>query len=320
MAYSKEIIEKALKLKQDRLNEAKAENENLYKRLCSSNPRLVEIDSGLSYLGGQLVATALSGDKKKLDLIKQELEALKKEKAHITSEIEPWLKNFDCEKCEDTGYSDGKICECVLHTARKIVYDKLCEEYPLENYTFNNFNLAYYPDAKTDDGFSPKKVMTTTLKMCKEFVSAFPSGKNMLFLGSCGLGKTHLSLAVAGEVINKGYNVIYASTQNLVNAISRENFDRSGSTEKIDSVLECDLLILDDLGTEFSTQLSTSIIYNIVNTRLLKNRSTIISTNLELEEIEKVYDSRIVSRIVGGYQMRKFIGDDIRQIKALKGK
>ena len=319
MAYSKDIIEKALRNIQEKKASREAENEKLYKRLCNSHPELTELDLAMSNLGGKLVVAALSNDKIKLEDLKGQLERLKITKAEITAEIEPWLVKADCEKCDDTGYFEGKICDCVKNAAKEIVYKTLCEEYPLENYTFKDFQLNYYPDQKTTDGFSPKKVMTTTLKMCKEFVTAFPEGKNMLFLGSCGLGKTHLSLAIAGEIINKGYNVIYASTQNLVNAISRETFDRSGSTEKIDSALECDLLILDDLGTEFSTQLSTSIIYNIINTRLLKNRSTIISTNLELEEIEKVYDQRIISRIVGNYQMRKFIGNDIRQIKALKG-
>ncbi len=318
MAYSKETIEQALYEITKKREAREKKNEALYKKLCDSNPQLIGIDASLSALGSQLVSAALSGNKSVLGALQQEMTALSEQKSVLLAEIEPWLEKCDCEKCDDTGYFDGKICDCVKRSAKKIVYDTLCEEIPLENYTFKNFGLNYYSDSADESGFVPKKVMTTTLKLCKNFVSEFPNGTNLLFLGSSGLGKTHLSLAIAGEIINKGYNVIYSSAQNLINAISKETFDRNSNGSKIDSALECDLLILDDLGTEFSTQLSTSIVYNIINTRLLKNKSTIISTNLELEEIQKIYDSRIVSRIVGGYQMRRFIGDDIRQIKALK--
>ena len=159
--------------------------------------------------------------------------------------------------------------------------------------------------------------MAAALRCCKEFVSNFPSGGNLLLTGKSGLGKTHLSLAIVNSVLEKDFNVIYGSAQNLINEISRETFDRQGSTEKIDSLTSCDLLVLDDLGTEFSTPLSVSIVYNIINTRLLRGLSTIISTNLNLNEIGQFYNERITSRLVGSYRVCPCFGNDIRQIKSV---
>ena len=176
----------------------------------------------------------------------------------------------ECTKCNDTGYVNGAICDCVKAIAADLSYSSLIGNMPLDSSTFENFDLKFYSDEKNEKGVSPKKQMTAVLKACREFAENFPEGKNLLLTGSSGLGKTHLSLAVANVVLKKGYRVIYGSAQNLINEVNREAFDRSGSTEKIDSLNSCDLLILDDLGTEFSTQLSTSTVYNIVNTRLMK--------------------------------------------------
>ena len=188
---------------------------------------------------------------------------------------------------------------------------------PIKNSTFDSFKLDYYSDEKNEQGISPKKQMAAALETCKNFAENFPSGANLLLTGGCGLGKTHLSLAIANKVLNKKYHVIYGSAQNLINEVSRETFDRSGSTVKIDSLTSCDLLVLDDLGTEFSTALSVSVVYNIINTRLLKGLSTIISTNLNIKEISNTYNDRITSRIIGSYTICPVFGDDIRQITSV---
>lgn len=318
MALSGEVLNKALRLIEENKKNIDKENQRLYNSLLLKHPELEDYDNKLNQLGSRLVMATISGQHEKIKEIKIKMDLLRAKKEEIVANIKPLMLTYNCQKCNDTGYSNGKLCDCVIKKAKEICYNSLCEKMPIDNCTFENFVLSYYPTEPDLQGFVPRKVMTVTLKICKEFASTFPHGKNLLFCGDCGLGKTHLSLAIAREVLNSGYSVIYASAQNLINEIGRESFDRSGKTEKIDSVLECDLLILDDLGTEFSTPLSVSIVYNIINTRLLRGLSTIISTNLELEDIGRIYDNRIVSRIVGNYQMRRFIGHDIRQIKALK--
>ena len=159
-------------------------------------------------------------------------------------------------------------------------------------------------------------------KLCCEF--ALPTQENpnitpspsLLFSGSTGLGKTHLSLAIAREVIEKGYGVLYVSSQNLLSAIEKEHFDRDGKrTDTLELASNCDLLILDDLGAEFQTQFTQSTIYNLLNTRMIKRLPFIISTNLTLQNIEKLYTERVVSRLLGSCRVYRFYGKDVRHIQ-----
>ena len=137
--------------------------------------------------------------------------------------------------------------------------------------------------------------------------------------GKTGLGKTHLSLAIAAEVSKKGYKVIYGSAQNLLRKVEKEHFS-GGDDETINSLLECDLLVLDDLGTEFESKFNASQVYNIINTRLNFSLPTIISTNLTMSELEGRYEQRVVSRLIGEYDVLMFIGNDVRQLKKKIGK
>ena len=136
-------------------------------------------------------------------------------------------------------------------------------------------------------------------------------------MGDAGLGKTHLSLAIVSAVSAKGFGVVYGSAQNLFSAAEKEHFSYGGETDAIDSLLNCDLLVIDDLGTEFYSPYTASLFYNIINSRLLSRRPTVINTNLSFDELEKRYSARITSRFIGSYDMKKFIGNDIRQIKAM---
>ena len=156
------------------------------------------------------------------------------------------------------------------------------------------------------------------LKFCKKYADEFSGDSHsLLFQGGPGLGKTHLSLSIAQAVIDKGYGVIYVSAPNILSRLESERFgnnaERKGETEQF--LNECDLLILDDLGTEFQTKYTSSAVYNIINTRLITNRPTIISTNLSGKEIQELYGARMMSRIIGMLDRVEFIGNDIRQIK-----
>ena len=160
--------------------------------------------------------------------------------------------------------------------------------------------------------------MCRNYEFCLNYANSFDlNSYSILMMGETGLGKTHLSLAIAGEVLKKGFGVVYGSVQNLFSNIEKEHFGRAtdadGTTEKM--LLECDLLILDDLGAEFTTSFTVATFNNIVNTRMLTSKPTIISTNLSLTEMQKRYSERIASRIIGEYNILTFAGKDIRQQK-----
>ena len=190
------------------------------------------------------------------------------------------------------------LCEAVSEDLLKIS--------PESRYTVIQHPLYSHFGAKTDRAEAEKKL------------GLAPGKKNLLFFGQTGLGKTHLSLAIVAEVSAKGFGVVYGSAQNLFSAAEKEHFSYSGETSVQDSLLGCDLLVIDDLGTEFYSSFAASLFYNIVNTRLLSCKPTVINTNLSLDELEKKYTPRICSRFMGGYDSKKFIGSDIRQIKALE--
>ena len=157
--------------------------------------------------------------------------------------------------------------------------------------------------------------MESVLNYCKEYAADFSRrSPSLLLYGKTGLGKTHLSLAIAGKAVEEGYGVIYSSAQNLFNKLEKDKFGKA-DTNTEETILDCDLLIIDDLGAEFTTQFTVSALYNIVNSRELEGKPTIISTNLMPEQLTKAYGERIASRILSNYVMLYFDGSDIRQIK-----
>lgn len=229
---------------------------------------------------------------------------------------EDYLKEkFVCDVCRDTGFVDGKMCVCLKNTIRQMTYNALCDKLPIEKFRFDNFSLEKYPDTPDESGVVPRNRMRSYFEFCKNYADDFSvSSGNIFMFGETGLGKTHLSLAIAGEAAKKGYSVIYGSAQNLLSSIENEKFGRSANLGAETSIHECDLLIIDDLGAEFSTQFTVSAVYNILNTRLMLSKPTIISTNMDFDEIEDRYTQRVASRILGNYTIMNFRGKDVRVI------
>lgn len=230
---------------------------------------------------------------------------------------------YTCAACSDSGYVMGQRCECFKSLLQQQAYRELCMDAPLKDSTFDNFRLDYYsPQEDAALGCSPRAHMAQVLAFCEQYAAAF-DGKSgsLLFQGATGLGKTHLSLAIAQRVIEKGYGVIYGSAQNLFHRLEREHFARFGENtgEAEQALLECDLLILDDLGAEFSTSFTVSALYNIINTRINRALPTIINTNLSAKEREESYSQRVTSRIIGHYTTLRFMGGDVRQAKRKNG-
>lgn len=314
MSFSSKYYEQALGKLKETAKRRQKEYEASLKALYAAVPELTAIDNELARLGAASVTAALNGDTDKIKEFKTRSQELSLAKKEILKSAKLKAPAPACKLCGDTGYCGTALCECVKNEARALVFSELREQMPLEASTFSSFSLDYYEG-------SAKKAMQNTLKKVKAYAEGFSKHSgNLLFMGGVGLGKTHLSLAIINEVINKGYGVIYSSAQNLFTSLEREHFSYSGESEKRDAVLECDLLVIDDLGTEFLTPFISSQLHNIIETRLNCKKATIINTNLSLSEIEKKYTARVLSRLIGNYNVFLFEGNDIRTIKALRNK
>ncbi len=226
--------------------------------------------------------------------------------------------HFTCPKCEDTGIYHGSRCDCFKKILQQLAIEELNSISPLQLSDFSNFDLFYYSDQKDLRlGVTPRDTMKKIASYCEKYAQTFSKkSSSILMLGPTGLGKTHLSLAIAKQVIIKGYQVLYCTAQDILRTIEREHFSREiKEDETLQTVLNADLLILDDLGAEYQTAFNSSTIYNIINTRLNFGHPTIISTNLTSQELEERYTERVVSRLLTQYTYLRFIGEDIRQLK-----
>ncbi len=224
---------------------------------------------------------------------------------------------YTCPICGDTGYVDHQKCSCLIQLTKMLGAEQLNAISPLNLSTFESFRLDYYPDTPDENGIVPRRQMERVLQFCSKYAAGFhPKSQSLFMIGNTGLGKTHLSLAIARGVLEKGYSVIYGSAQDLFRNIEKEHFGRENeSKDSLETILSCDLLILDDLGAEFDSNYYTSCLYNIVNSRIGAEKPTIITTNLSAAQLQNKYSDRIVSRLFTMYQLLRFAGKDIRQLK-----
>lgn len=220
---------------------------------------------------------------------------------------------YHCTKCSDTGYHGIDICDCLK---KEIIIASLESSglyHLIKKQSFSTFSLDFYKQKE-------REVMEQNLRILKEFVDSYSTKTscNFLFVGATGLGKTHLSSAVAINLIEKGAYVVYESAITVFADYEEKRFGNSYAAENsgdIEKYTECDLLIIDDLGAEMTNQFTVSCLYNIINTRLVRNKSTIVSTNISQNELRKRYSDRIVSRLFGEYKPLVFLGTDIREQK-----
>ncbi len=307
---------KAFENKKNRVKERELKRQALIETLYTSNPRLSEIENELRKIGAELVTATLSGNVQKITESRENSKKLTKEKEAFLKKAKIDILKPDCKLCGDTGYISGKVCNCIKKEANQIMAEELSKEMPLGDCRFESFDLKYYPDADTSEG-NPHRRMTSILKLCKDYVKNFSiNSPNLLFTGNAGLGKTHLTLSIVSGVIEKGFLPVYGSAENLFAIIETEKFSGEGRGN-YNTMLTCDLLVIDDLGTEMATAFTKSALYNLINTRLLSGKPTIINTNLSMKEIEIKYSARVSSRLIGHYNANKFIGQDIRQQKLL---
>ena len=310
------------------IKDADSRKAELYKKY----PEFQKIDADLSKIAIQTSKSILFGnDITLMKNLEQNISLLKQKKCDLLASLnidEDFLQpKFSCSICNDTGYivsNNGSsiMCNCLKQKLFDISYNK-SNVGNIKNDNFNNFNLDFYSNEINEKLYkanvSPRKNMEAILNIALNFVKNFenPEEKNLLFRGNTGLGKTFLSNCIANEVLNMGKTVLYQTAPVMLDMILDYRFGKSVDNENIcNSLLNVDLLIIDDLGTEHMNSLKFAELFNIINTRILNQNSkiskTIISTNLTMNQLFSTYDERIVSRFVGNYTILPFFGEDIR--------
>ena len=318
MSYSREIVEAVF----SEFDKKRKKSEDLQKKhlqeVYATLPEVKAIDKELETTGLQIFAASLQGKEglgERVAVIKAKNKELREKRVALlmANGFEPDYteQKYECEKCQDEGYINEKMCSCL----RSALITKQLESSGVGNLisgqSFENFSLEMYPD-------DVREQMACLFEDLRAYATAFDKDSaNILFVGGTGLGKTHLSTAIAKTVIEKGYNVIYETAMNIFSDFESDRFrDRFAGEEPISGkYMECDLLIIDDLGTEVITNFTVSCLYNLINTRLNKKLPIILSTNLNSQEIRKVYNDRITSRLFGDFEIKAFKGSDIRQLK-----
>lgn len=227
---------------------------------------------------------------------------------------------YSCPICSDKGYVGGERCSCYKTLLNKLAVEQLNAEANMPKCDFEHFSLSYY-DGKSENGIDSRKKMEENLNFCLDYADSFSrNSSSLFFLGKTGVGKTHISLSIAKRVTERGYTAAYGSLLNYLRIIEKEHFGRSedSETDTMQVLINTDLLVLDDLGSEFRSNFYESALYNIINSRINLGLPTIISSNLSTAELQRNYNDRIISRIFGTFTTLLFVGEDVRQIKRLR--
>lgn len=324
MPYSTENMRvAAAKLSQKRAA-AEASADERREELHSKLPRIKSIDEALAGLGMKMFSEAMRGKEGLDERISALIDETKELRAarHACLESAGYPSDYDeahyeCPICSDKGYEEnGKMCRCLRRELTKMGFESSGMAKLISKQSFDNFDLGFYEGGA-------RSQMEKNLDRIKSFAADISNGKykNMLFIGDTGLGKTHLSSSVAKYAIEGGCDVVYESAQNIFSDFEYERFFRSygdSAPSKTKRYFDCDLLIIDDLGTEVSNQFTVSCLYNLMNTRLVSEKSMLISTNVKKEDILERYSDRILSRLFGEFEICMFSGKDVRSQKLKK--
>lgn len=326
MAYDGKVMSRALQRfeedRQQRREEYEARREQLFRR----QPRLREIENELRSTMSHIISAAL---RKGVDP-RPAIEELRDGNLRLQQEKHTLLRQMGleedcldekpaCPLCGDTGYQDGRVCQCLRKYYAHEQQKELSRMLDLGNQSFDSFNLDFYSEQRAPG--QPKSARQhmeeRVYETCVDYAHRFGRKmNNLLLFGAPGLGKTHLSAAIAREVSGKGFSVVYDTAAHVFERFETRKFNREEEADSdVDRILNCDLLILDDLGTEMTTAFVQSALYQIVNTRLMEKRSTIISTNLSPGQLSQRYTPQLASRIEGEYQLLPFVGQDVRKLK-----
>ena len=313
--YQTELMDMYEKIRTD-------ENRKLMKRreeIKNKYPEILELDTTIQKLCLNLSMAALRGitDQNELNNIKEEITDLRAKKYEmlVSHGYNPDYLNlhYNCPKCKDTGFIGIEKCSCFKSKLIKLYYKDSDLEEAVKTNNFKNFNINLYPNHKlNDERYTPRKNIEDILEyITGEYLPNFKnSNTNLLFYGNSGTGKTFLSWCIAKELLDKGFLVVYKTSDDLLRALKDIKFNNDTDLENL--LINCDLLIIDDLGSEQITDFSSTELFTLINKKILKNKKMLISTNLSLPLISKRYSERISSRIIGEFKLFKFFAEDIR--------
>ena len=328
MAYDGRVLRRALQRfeedRQERDKRFQERRESIFRR----QPRLRQIDAELRSTTSRIISSALRRGTDPLPV----LEVLRDENLSLQEEKRALLEKMGlpqdcledkpaCALCGDTGYRGGEMCRCLRNYYAREQRKELSRMLDLAGQSFETFSLDWYsPEILPGLGISARKNMERNYQECKQYAESFaaPGSGNLLLTGPPGLGKTFLSAAIAREVSGDGWSVVYDTATHIFQRFEDRKFGREEGEEAegdVTRVLTCDLLILDDLGTEMTTAFVQSALYQIINSRLMERRPTILSTNLKVAELGGRYGAQTASRIEGEYQILTFFGQDIRVLR-----
>lgn len=317
MGYSRENMRYATELLAERRRHAEKQADENRKHLHAISAEAVRLDKELSKAGLEAFRIAISGGnvEENIARLRRENEELQKQRKELLASLglpEDHTKpRYTCRVCNDTGYTEKGMCVCLKRILTEAGFRSSGLGGLIEKQSFDNFSLAYYVGEDLH-------LAKYALESAKRFAESFEkTGENLLLIGGTGLGKTHLSTAIARRAIERGYDVVYETAQNMIADFEYDRFKNGYGNEdsRSDKYFEADLLIMDDLGTELTNQFTVSSLYNIVNTRINRGKSMIISTNLGQKGLFERYDERITSRLLGEFGVVLFKGTDVRRQK-----
>ena len=289
-------------------------------------PRLREIDSEIASASVRQAYRLMDGDENALAALRLAIDDYKEERAALLSTLGYPLDYFEpiytCPDCHDTGYINGQKCHCFKQAIINTVYSQSNIREILSRENFSTLSFDYYSDEQKNPATGLSALATAKLAVtnCHDFIDNFENKpKNIFFYGNTGVGKTFLSHCIAKELMDSAYSVIYFTAAGLFDILAENTFGKrqDKDSDVFEHIYDCDLLIIDDLGTELPNSFTVSQLFICLNERILRQKSTIISTNLALEDIKSIYSERTFSRISSNYTILRITGDDIRIQKKL---
>ena len=330
MSFDANILRRATDRLEAERRQRQERSERLRSQAYERQPRLRQLDRQLQATMAQLVAATLRQGGDSVQAVREIRERnldLQQERAVLLGSLGLPPDALDdkpaCPLCGDTGWQGAKMCRCLQRLCAQEQIKELSKLLDLGEQSFDTFRMDYYSETPYPGrGTSPRKNMELAYDVCLNYARKFESFlfRNLLLSGAPGLGKTFLSACIARAVSEHGYSVVYDTAGNIFAQFEAKKFQRDSADgqearDETRRYLNCDLLIVDDLGSELTTQLTQSALYELINARLVAQRHTVISTNLSLEEIARRYNPQIASRIEGEYHVLHFFGDDIRMLK-----
>ncbi|MBR5370599.1 MAG: ATP-binding protein [Oscillospiraceae bacterium] len=318
--YQREVYEAAEARIQARRLAAKAEQERRTEQIRREIPETAELNR---HLQGACLAILRAANSPGSEAVGERIRRIEQRCSDAETMLrqilaahgypEDYLSlHYSCTKCSDTGFVNGYPCDCLKREIGKVGAEKLNAQSQLSLCSFETFSLHYYKNLPEPQ----YRAMQQIYYRCRDYAEHFDpnTSESILMIGQVGLGKTHLSLSIANELLKRGFSVIYDSMGALMLRLDNEKFRGGNTDDSLSLILDCDLLILDDFGTEFDTKFSRSMVYTILNSRINSRKPFIINTNYTLDQINENYGYRVLSRLVPS-NILQFYGEDIRSQK-----